>query len=70
MINDISNFTSNLLRDYERWAGYMATIAAKEELPAQKDLQWEIRYATKEAKKYAKEIRDRLAKLKKRNIAW
>ena len=69
-INDISNFTSNLLRDYERWAGYMATIAAKEELPAQKDLQWEIKYATREAKKYAKEIRDRLAKLKKRNIAW
>lgn len=69
-INDISNFTSNLLRDYERWAGYMATIAAKEELPAQKDLQWEIKYATGEAKKYAKEIRDRLAKLKKRNIAW
>lgn len=69
-INDISNFTSNLLRDYERWAGYMATIASKEDLPAQKDLQWEIKYAQREAKKYAKEIRDRLAKLKKRNIAW
>ena len=69
-INDISNFTSNLLRDYERWAGYMATISAKEDLPGQKDLDWEIRYATRESKKYAKEIRDRLAKLKKRNIAW
>ena len=71
-MNDISNFTSNLLRDYERWAGYIADIEkAKEKYKDDaKEMQWEVKYAEKEAKEYAKAIKDRLAKLKKRNLAW
>jgi len=35
-----------------------------------KEFEWEARYSQKESEEYAKRIKDKLAKLKKRNLAW
>lgn len=71
-LNDISNFISNLISDYERWSGYMKTIEDAEAKYGKdsREYEWEAKYAQKEAQEYAKSIKDRLAKLKKRNLAW
>ena len=66
-ISDLNNFTNNLMQDYERWAKAADTVAnAKED----KEDTWTVKYYSDEMKKYAKEIKDRLGKLKKRNLAW
>jgi len=71
-LNDISNFISNLISDYERWSGYMKTIEDAEAKYGKdsREYEWEAKYAQKEAQEYAKSIKDRLDKLKKRNLAW
>lgn len=71
-LNDISNFINGLISDYERWSGYMATIEEAEAKYGKdsKEFEWEARYSQKEAEEYAKRIKDKLAKLKKRNLAW
>ena len=71
-LNDISNFISNLISDYERWSGYMKTIEDAEAKYGKdsREFKWEANYAQKEAQEYAKSIKDRLDKLKKRNLAW
>ena len=74
-INDLTNFTSNLMADYERWSRYMKDAElAKERMEKdgadQRDEQWEIKYNEKEAAQYSKSIKDRLRKLKNRNLAW
>ena len=71
-LNDISNFINGLISDYERWSGYIAEVdaAEKEFGKDSKEYQWQARYAEKESKEYAKSIKDKLAKLKKRNLAW
>jgi hypothetical protein len=74
-INDLTNFTSNLMADYERWSRYMKDAeAAKERMKKdgadQRDEQWEIKYNEKEAAQYSKSIKDKLRKLKNRNLAW
>lgn len=71
-LNDISNFISKLISDYERWSGYMKTIEDAEAKYGKdsREFQWEAKYAQKEAQEYAKSIKDRLNKLKKRNLAW
>ncbi len=35
-----------------------------------KEEQWEVKYNEREALKYAKDIKDRLKKLKSKNLAW
>lgn len=74
-INDLTNFTSNLMSDYERWSRYMKDAEnAKERMKKDgadpRDEQWEIKYNEKEAAQYSKSIKDRLKKLKNRNLAW
>ena len=71
-LNDISNFINGLISAYERWSGYIAEVdaAEKEFGKDSKEYQWQARYAEKESKEYAKSIKDKLAKLKKRNLAW
>ena len=77
-INDLTNFTNNLMSDYERWSGHMRDVElAKEAMKKgddsgarRGDSQWEVKYYTKQALEYSKNIKDRLAKLKKRNLAW
>ena len=71
-LNDISNFINGLISAYERWSGYIADVdaAEKEFGKDSKEYQWQARYAEKESKEYAKSIKDKLAKLKKRNLAW
>ena len=77
-INDLTNFTNNLMNDYERWSGHMADVErAKEALKKGDDFgsrrgdeQWEIKYYTKQALEYSKNIKDRLRKLKNKNLAW
>ena len=74
-INDLSNFTNNLMSDYERWAQFTneaenAKARLEKEGADTKEEQWEVKYSEKEALKYAKDIKDRLKKLKSRNIAW
>jgi hypothetical protein len=74
-INDLSNFTNNLMSDYERWAQYTndfenAKARLEKEGADQKEEQWELRYNEREALKYAKDIKDRLKKLKSKNLAW
>jgi hypothetical protein len=77
-INDLTNFTNNLMSDYERWSGHMADVErAKEALKKGDDFgsrrgdeQWEIKYYTKQALEYSKNIKDRLRKLKNKNLAW
>ena len=71
-LNDISNFINGLISDYERWSGYMATIEEAEAKYGKdsREFEWEARYSQKESEEYAKRIKDKLAKLKKRNLAW
>ena len=74
-INDLTNFTSNLMADYERWSRYMKDAEnAKERMEKegadQRTEQWEIKYNEKEAAQYSKSIKDKLRKLKNRNLAW
>ena len=71
-LNDISNFINGLISDYERWSGYIAEVdeAEKQYGKDSKEYQWQARYAERESKEYAKSIKDKLAKLKKRNLAW
>jgi hypothetical protein len=77
-INDLTNFTSSLMQDYERWSGHQMDIQrAKDSIEKGDDSgsrrgdgQWEVKYYTKQALEYAKSIKDRLKKLKKRNLAW
>jgi hypothetical protein len=74
-INDLSNFTNNLMSDYERWARFTneaenAKARLEKEGADTKEEQWEVRYSEKEALKCAKDIKDRLKKLKARNIGW
>ena len=77
-MNDLTNFTTRLMDDYQRWSGHMADVErAKEALKKGDDSgsrrgddQWEVKYYTKQALEYAKEIKDRLRKLKKKNLAW
>mgnify|MGYP001204713752 CR=1 FL=1 len=77
-MNDLTNFTTRLMDDYQRWSGHMADVErAKEALKKgddsgsrRGDEQWEVKYYTKQALEYAKEIKDRLRKLKKKNLAW
>ena len=77
-INDLTNFTNNLMNDYERWSGHMADVErAKEAMKKGDDSgsrrgddQWEVKYYTKQALEYSKNIKDRLRKLKNKNLAW
>lgn len=74
-INDLSNFTNNLMSDYERWAQYTndaenAKARLEKEGADTKEEQWEVKYNEREALKYAKDIKDRLKKLKSKNLAW
>lgn len=74
-INDLSNFTNNLMSDYERWAQYTndaenAKARLEKEGADMKEEQWEVRYNEREALKYSKDIKDRLKKLKSKNLAW
>jgi hypothetical protein len=74
-INDLSNFTNNLMSDYERWAQYTndaenAKARLEKEGADTKEEQWEVRYNEREALKYAKDIKDRLKKLKSKNLGW
>jgi len=74
-INDLSNFTNNLMSDYERWARYTndaenAKARLEKEGADVREEQWEVKYNEKEALKYAKDIKDRLKKLKNKNLAW
>jgi hypothetical protein len=71
-LNDISNFINALIQDYERWSGYMAEVETAEAKYGKdsREYEWQARYAEKESQEYAKSIKDRLAKLKKRNLAW
>ena len=72
-INDLTNFTSNLMSDYERWSRYMKEVEdAKEAMKSGDDdrSQYTIKWNEKEALTYSKSIKDRLKKLKNRNLAW
>ena len=72
-INDLTNFTSNLMSDYERWSRYMKEVEdAKEAMKSGDDdrAQYTIKWNEKEALNYSKSIKDRLKKLKNRNLAW
>ena len=71
-LNDISNFINSLISDYERWSGFMAEVETAEAKYGKdsREYEWTARYAEKESQEYAKSIKDRLAKLKKRNLAW
>lgn len=74
-INDLTNFANNLMSDYERWAQYTndaenAKARLEKEGTGMKEEQWEVRYNEREALKYAKDIKDRLKKLKSKNLAW
>jgi len=71
-LNDISNFINALIQDYERWSGYMTEVEMAEAKYGKdsREYEWQARYAEKESQEYAKSIKDRLAKLKKRNLAW
>ena len=68
-ISDLNNFTNNLMQDYERWAKAADTVANAKGGDDEEDT-WAVKYYSDEMKKYAKEIKDRLGKLKKRNLAW
>ena len=74
-INDLTNFTNNLMSDYERWAQYTndaenAKARLEKEGADTREEQWEVKYNEREALKYAKDIKDRLKKLKSKNLAW
>ena len=68
-ISDLNNFTNNLMQDYERWARAAVTVANAKGGDDEDDV-WAVKYYSDEMKKYAKDIKDRLGKLKKRNLAW
>ena len=68
-ISDLNNFTNNLMQDYERWAKAADTVANAKGGDDEEDT-WAVKYYGDEMKKYAKDIKDRLGKLKKRNLAW
>ena len=68
-ISDLNNFTNNLMQDYERWARAADTVANAKGGDDEDDV-WAVKYYSDEMKKYAKDIKDRLGKLKKRNLAW
>ncbi len=71
-MRDLTNFTTNLMDDYERWTRF-ANAAEKAKTgkgSTSRDTQWEVKYNEKEAKQYAKSIKDRLNKLKSKNLAW
>jgi len=61
---DASNMMSNILHDYERYVRYMAD-AEKE-----KESGYSTGYYEKEAKQYAKNISDRVKKVKDMDYAW
>ena len=72
-INDLTNFTSNLMSDYERWSRYMKEIEELKDAMKSGDndrAQYTIKWNEKEALTYSKSIKDRLRKLKNRNLAW
>jgi len=72
-INDLTNFTSNLMSDYERWSRYMKEIEELKDAMESGDndrAQYTIKWNEKEALTYSKSIKDRLRKLKNRNLAW
>lgn len=71
-LNDVSNFITKLISNYERWSGYMATIEQAEAKYGKdsKEYKWEANYAEKESSEYAKAIKDSLSKLKNRNLGW
>ena len=74
-INDLTHFASKIMDDYERWASYINQAAeAEKSLKGGADglsySQFAIKRYKSDAAEYAKSIKDRLKKLKKRNLAW
>ena len=74
-INDLTHFASKIMDDYERWAGYInqaaeAEKSLKDEGGDSSYSQYSIKRYKSDAAEYAKSIKDRLKKLKKRNLAW
>lgn len=74
-INDLTNFASRIMDDYERWASYInqateAEKALKDDEGDHSYSQYSIKRYKIDAAEYAKSIKDRLKKLKKRNLAW
>ena len=63
-MRDASNHMSQILDDYSRYVDY---IKQAEEANAEK---YSSKYAEKEAKNYAKEIKDKVSKIKKFDYAW
>ena len=66
-ISDLNNFTNSLMQDYERWARAAQKVERSKE---DKEDTWSAKHYGKEMQTYAKDIKDRLAKLKKRNFGW
>ena len=74
-INDLTHFASKIMDDYERWASYInqaaeAEKSLKDEGGDSSYSQYSIKRYKTDAAEYAKSIKDRLKKLKKRNLAW
>jgi len=63
-MRDASNHMSHILDDYSRYVDY---TKQSEEAKAEK---YSSNYAEKEAKNYAKEIKDKVSKIKKFDYAW
>jgi hypothetical protein len=66
-ISDLNNFTNSLMQDYERWARAAQSV---ERSKGDDEDKWSAKHYGKEMQTYAKDIKDRLAKLKKRNFGW
>lgn len=74
-INDLTHFASKIMDDYERWASYInqaeeAEKSLKDDGGDSSYSQYSIKRYRSDAAGYAKSIKDRLKKLKKRNLAW
>ena len=63
-MRDASNHMSQILDDYSRYVDY---VKQAEEAKAEK---YTSSYAEKESQNYAKEIKDKVSKIKKFDYAW
>lgn len=63
-MRDASNHMSNILDDYSRYVDYV------KQANAEKQDGYSSGYYEKESKNYAKEIKDKVSKIKKFDYAW
>jgi hypothetical protein len=63
-MRDASNHMSNILDDYSRYVDYI------KQAEDEKDSGYSSNYYEKESKNYAKEIKDKVSKIKKFDYAW